>query len=379
MNKVWHLPWTADNVPHGVLDINRGCNITCRACYNEASPYHKSLEEITCELDAMTKLRRIDSLSLAGGEVTLHPQLPEIVKLIKQRGISVEIFSNGLLLNDELLGRLSEAGADLIFLHIEPTQQRDDLPPSPTFDDCRQLIEEKSMQINARGMDAGVVFTACDDRELPLFVDMVINIPSITYLLVTLCRDNSQIAWVKGDVLAGMRGEAGPASAAPGVPQIDTVAKLLSEQYQIKPFARISSNVDKSQTRWLSYLLGVVDLPNDNCRHSACRAGLIERSYLKAYYWLRRRYPFYTRQNSGQFRLQLLLNALSGGCFSGNLKLLLHSLRSQAKLKALRILLQKPAEVAEDGTVIHCLNCPDATIKNGCLIPLCLADKVRED
>lgn len=236
MNTAWHLPWTADNVPHGVLDINRGCNITCRACYNEAPPYHKSLEEITGELDVITKLRRIDSLSLAGGEVTLHPQLPEIVKLIKQRGISVEIFTNGLLLNDELLDRLSEAGTDLVFLHIEPTQQRADLPTSPTFDDCRQLIEEKSIKINARRMETGVAFTACDNQELPRFVDLVINIPSITYLLVTLCRDNAQIARITGDLLAGLHGKAGPAGAVPGVPGIDTVAKLFKERGNFKSF-----------------------------------------------------------------------------------------------------------------------------------------------
>ncbi|MDD3119628.1 MAG: hypothetical protein PHQ27_10650 [Victivallales bacterium] len=124
-------------------------------------------------------------------------------------------------------------------------------------------------------------------------------------------------------------------------------------------------------------MLGVVDPPAGKRHYSACRAGLLEKSYLKVYYQLKRRYPFYTRQNAVQFRMQLLLNALSGGCFSGNLKLLFRSLRPRAKLKALRILLQKPAEVTDDGTVIHCLNCPDATIKNGRLVPLCLADKVR--
>jgi Radical SAM superfamily/4Fe-4S single cluster domain len=379
MNNTWHLPWTADNVPHGVLDINRGCNITCRACYNEAAPHHKSLEEITNDLDVMTKLRRIDSLSLAGGEVTLHPQLLEIIKLIKRRGITVELFTNGLLLDEVLLDQLSAAGTDLIFLHIEPSQQRDDLPASPSFEDCRQLIEQKTAQIHVRGMESGVVFTACDDQELPLFVDLVINIPTITYMLVTLCRENSQINWVKGDVLAGMQGKSGPANATPDVPQIDSVAKWFREQHQARPFARICSNVDKTETRWLSYLMGVVDLPTGNRHYSACRSGLLEKSYLKIYYWLKRRYPFYTRQDSRQFRLQLLLNAISGGCFFGNMKLLFHSLRPQAKLKALRILLQKPAEVASDGTVIHCLNCPDATIKNGRLVPLCLVDKVREN
>ncbi|MBN2641309.1 MAG: radical SAM protein [Victivallales bacterium] len=378
MNNAWHLPWSADRVPHGVLDINRGCNIICRACYNEAAPHNKTLDEIRDELDIMIKLRRIDSLALAGGEVMLHPQLPEIVKMIKQRGITVEIFTNGLLLDDAMSMKLSAAGADLIFLHIEPSQQRTDLPDSSSFEDCRKLIEQKTRLICSYGMETGVVFTACDELELPQFADLVVSIPGITYLLVTLCRNNSQIDWVEGDIIAGMSGQIGSGKVSSEVPCIASVVKWFQKNYRLRPFARVGSNLDKMDTRWLSFLTGVVNLPDGKKYYASCHTGLIEKIYLQIYYCFKRRYPFYTHQNALQFRMQLLLNAFSGGCLFGNLKLLTYSLRRKAKLRALRILLQQPAEVIDNGTVVHCRNCPDATVKNGRLVPLCLADKVRE-
>jgi len=76
------LPWNMDTVPHAVLDILRGCNIRCRDCYNLRPDRIQSLGEIEAQLDALTRLRKLQSLSIVGGEITLHPDLVEIVRRV---------------------------------------------------------------------------------------------------------------------------------------------------------------------------------------------------------------------------------------------------------------------------------------------------------
>ena len=82
VRKAWKLPWQAEMVPHAVIDILRECNIRCRACYNTQPPAKpKPLEHIETELDILLTHRRLSSISLLGGEVTLHPQVFDIIRL----------------------------------------------------------------------------------------------------------------------------------------------------------------------------------------------------------------------------------------------------------------------------------------------------------
>ena len=51
-------------------------------------------------------------------------------------------------------------------------------------------------------------------------------------------------------------------------------------------------------------------------------------------------------------------------------------MRPGARLAAKRLLFQWPATVDESGRVIHCECCPDAVLKDGHLVPLCISDLV---
>ncbi len=69
------LPWKNSYVPHAVLDINRNCNISCRGCYNQSSDKQKGINEIEQELAQLLKKRRLHTVTVLGGEPTLHPIL----------------------------------------------------------------------------------------------------------------------------------------------------------------------------------------------------------------------------------------------------------------------------------------------------------------
>jgi hypothetical protein len=74
----------------------------------------------------------------------------------------------------------------------------------------------------------------------------------------------------------------------------------------------------------------------------------------------------------------MLLNAIAGGGM-GNLKPLLYACQPGAKLSSKKLLFQCAASVDAEGRVTHCHCCPDAVVKNGALVPLCISDRVLEE
>ena len=379
--QAWHLPWTADTVPHGVLDINRGCNISCRSCYNSLPASFKPLDEVSSDLETLLKFRRIHSLSIVGGEITLHPDIFKIVRLLKNKGIPVEIFTNGLMLDSGFLKKLKDAGTDLIVLHVETSQKRSDLPENPTIEDCRKLIDEKVELISSFGVESGLSFTAHGDNlmELEEFIRIFQSNPKMSYMLITLSREIAKLPEMHGNIISGLKTDVNrESSSSIIISGLPIMQKLMKDSLNLDPFAFIGSNKDRNDVRWLSYMTASLHLPDGRSRYHSCRVSLVEKLYMALYFRIKGRDPFYNTQSPLLFRLQLLLNAVSGGFSSGIMGLLFRSMKPGAKLRAKRILFQCPAEIGPDGTVIHCENCPDATVKNGQLVPLCIADRITK-
>ncbi len=374
------LPWTPATVPHAVLDILRGCNIRCRDCYNVQPDHIKSLGEIDAELETLTRLRRLQSISIVGGEVTLHPDLVEIVRRVRERGLFVELFSNGVDLTDGLLAQLKRAGANVIFLHIEPDQRRPDLRAEAGGDDLRRLRLEKADLVAAHGIEVGLAVTAYREKfeEMEEAVSFALESACICYLLVTWWRDVTRMPPIRGDLTEGMAAETSwlPRSAArPEIPPAE-LCQWLEERFQLTPFASLGSNQDRADPRWLSFMAATVHQHGKLCGYHSLRATWLEQAFLEASHKLTGRYPFYQAQRPGRLGAHLMLNGLAGGGLAGNLRLLRVASRSGARLSAKRILFQWPATLDQRGHVIHCQCCPDAVLKDGSLVPLCISDRV---
>lgn len=378
LRKVWELPWQGKMVPHAVLDILRGCNISCRSCYNTQPPDKpKSLEKINAELDALLRLRRLSSVSILGGEVTLHPRLCAIIRMVRDKGLHMELVSNGLDVDRPMLKALADAGLSIIYFHIERGQQRPDLPTDPSFDDINRLRREKAELAAEFGLDVGLSLTLYpgETEDLRHTLSCLLQSPQINYLLVTLFRDVSSIEALHGDLQTGISGKGGP--PPPETRQeISTPAAWMQDQFNLEPFAFVGSNLDRHDPRWLSYLVAVVHQNDGGYKSLSMKAGVLERISMLYYRFIKRRYPMYMEQNSGQFRKHLLLNGLLSGRLRQHRELISAAEQKGAQLRAKRILLQNPAELTEDGRLLHCRCCPDAVIKNERLVPVCVADKV---
>lgn len=375
--KVWQLPWQGKMVPHAVLDILRECNISCRACYNTSPPTApKTLEEITEELDTLLTLRRLSSVSIVGGEVTLHPQICEIVRMIRQRNLCVELLTNGLRVDSATCRQLKEAGLNVICFHIERGQTRPDLPEDHSGKDLNALRAEKAVMAGKVGLDVGLTMTAYSGEldDVRDIMSLTLRTPEINYLLITLFRDNSGITSLRGDIISGFSGTGSPPKET--TLQNNTFfAEWMKTEFGLEPFACIGSSLDSADPRWLSYLVGTVYDADGKYYAEHVKPSLLERSSM-VLFRLSGRYPMYLEQNPDRFRKQLVLNGLLGGRRLSNSELVRRAGMPDARLTTKRLLFQNPAELTSDGRLIHCKWCPDAVLKGGGLVPVCVSDHV---
>lgn len=122
---LYRLPWNLADNAISWLEPTSMCNLYCDGCYREnRSDSHKPLSEVALELDVFAAKRHSDCISIAGGEPLTHPEIVEIVKMIKKRGWKPILNSNGALLTPELLHNLKKAGLFGFTFHVDSGQGR---------------------------------------------------------------------------------------------------------------------------------------------------------------------------------------------------------------------------------------------------------------
>ena len=375
---MWRLPWTASSVPHAVLDVNRGCNVVCRSCYNTAPPSMKTVQQVDEELSLLLSARRLHSVSIAGGEPTLHPDLHEIVRLVRRRGLHVELFTNGVLVDENMARALAAAGVDTLVFHIEAGQRRPDLRKADRPDVIR-LLEDKARLATTFDMQAGMSVTvdAASLDGLRGLADAFLRSPYLTFCLLTLHLDARQVSWVSGDIRSSVYGRhedrAGTDVAAV---ELADVRAALEDTMGLVPFGYLGSNLDPDDPRWLTYVVATAWPRRGDAVWTSLGVSLLEPFFVAAHRRITGVYPFHQSTSPAKAVGHVLLNALAGGRAAAGLRLLTSALLGRSHVDLKRILVQRPAQIASDGRVHHCANCPDATIRDGHLVPLCLSDRV---
>ena len=103
------------------------------------------------------------------------------------------------------------------------------------------------------------------------------------------------------------------------------------------------------------------------------RASALERLFLLLNRLIKGRSIFLAKSTNAKLRTRLLLNALMGGHLSGFPFSARAILRGE-ELRDKHVLIQLPPFRLPDGRLEWCDDCPDATLKNGALRPICLSD-----
>src|SRR5882724_2774989 len=100
--------------------VIRRCNLSCGYC----SEYDKSSEPVPAQLLEVRfrKLKELGTfgISLTGGEPTMHPELPRLIRTCRQLGFfRTGMISNGFFLRPELIEALNQAGLQEMQISID--------------------------------------------------------------------------------------------------------------------------------------------------------------------------------------------------------------------------------------------------------------------
>lgn len=108
-----------------VLDVTERCNLACPVCFASAGTSHKpdpTVEEIVSWCRRLLELGGPFNLHLSGGEPTVRPDLPEIIRRIRALGFTyIQLNTNGVRLarDPDYARELCQAGLTCVFLQFD--------------------------------------------------------------------------------------------------------------------------------------------------------------------------------------------------------------------------------------------------------------------
>lgn len=162
---LYRLPWNLADNAISWLEPTSKCNLYCDGCYREnRNNSHKSLEEIRKDLEVFKALRKTDSISVAGGEPLMHPEIIEIVRMIKEMGWKPVINTNGELLTPELLEKLKDAGVTGFTFHVDSGQGRSGWKGKNEMELNELRIKLATMLADAGGLSCSFNLTVYPDN-----------------------------------------------------------------------------------------------------------------------------------------------------------------------------------------------------------------------
>ena len=100
---------------------NRRCNLACTYC-NEFDDFSKPvpLDEMKKRLDTLAAMGT-SIITISGGEPLMHPEIDEIIRHIRRRGMIAGMITNGFLLDQKQIEKLNEAGLEHLQISIDNT------------------------------------------------------------------------------------------------------------------------------------------------------------------------------------------------------------------------------------------------------------------
>jgi 7,8-dihydro-6-hydroxymethylpterin dimethyltransferase len=174
----------------GIIEVNTACNLDCPICFAESGTGHQehgfslSLEQIESMLDAFVRAEgEPESVQLSGGEPSIHPQILEMLRAARDRGIQlVMLNTNGIRLarDPRFAPALAEIGVH-VYLQFDGLAEATQLAIRG-----RDLTDEKLRALD-RCAEAGVsvslaaaVDRGVNESEVGEIIRLGIEHPAVT-------------------------------------------------------------------------------------------------------------------------------------------------------------------------------------------------------
>ncbi len=384
----YRLPWTFNDNVLAWLEPTKRCNLACEGCYSRNDPNSdKSLAQVRADLEVFRRHRRLDSISIAGGDPLVHPDIVEIVRMIRHDfGYKPVLNTNALALTPRLLHELRRAGLFGFTFHIDSSQNRPGWMGKSEVDLCELRLQYARMVAAEGGMS--VAFNATVFRhtlpQVPALVDWAARhidvVHSMVFILFRTSRAREHDYYAGGqrvnvEQLAYLGQDKNP---EPLTAQ-DAVDQIRQQHPDYAPCAYLGGTHDPSSFKWLvSLRLGTTRRIH----------GYLGPRYMEAaqagHHLLLNRYLAYSdpRLLHHGRAMAAAFSPLDGGA-RGVLKSYLGSAVGDPRELGRRLHLQslviiQPIDFMADGSANMCDGCPDITVHDGQLVWSCRLDERKE-
>ncbi|MBN2195802.1 MAG: radical SAM protein [Polyangiaceae bacterium] len=384
----YRLPWTLNDNVLGWLEPTKRCNLYCEGCYSRNDPKSdRSLAEIRTDLEVFQRHRRLDSISIAGGDPLVHPDIVEIVRMIRQDfGYKPILNTNGLALTPQLLHKLKVAGLFGFTLHVDSSQSRPHWKGKTELELCELRLQFAQMIAAEGGLSLAfnsTVFrhTLSDVPKLMEWAAKHIDIVhSMVFILFRTSRQTEYDYFAGGKpidveqlVYFGQDKNPEPLTAH------DVVAEIRKTHPQYSPCAYLGGTHDPDSFKWLVSLR----LGTKQKVHGYLGPRYMETAQV-AHHLVFNRYFAYTDPGilSHGRRFSALLSPIDGGA-RRTVKSYLGAALSDPRelvrpLHIQSVVIIQPIDFLPDGSANMCDGCPDMTVHNGQLVWSCRLDERKE-
>jgi len=383
--RMFRLPWTAADNAMTWLEPTRRCNITCDACFAQNDPRsEKPLDRIRAELEATLRLRRCDTMLVAGGEPLTHPGIVDVVRMVREAGVKPVLVTNGVALDRGLVHELRRAGAHGFTFHVDSHQRR----PGWTGATEPQLNELRGYLaglVRAEGgMVCGFNTTIFPDalRYVPDVVAWALSRPELVQVLTLICVRGAEPEGAFAFMAGGREVDMG---ATPYAADVEighlTAVDLYREVRRVVPDFRLCAFL--GGTALPDSLKWSIGLVLTSGRRVAGVAGARTMELVQnVHHLFRGRYLAYGPPRASRMgKLTLLLGVVDPVLRRTAFRWLATALRHPSEL--LRTLwlqsisIVQPVDILPNGEMDTCDGCPNRTFFAGRLVPACRLDEYQ--
>ncbi len=375
----YRLPWNlADNIISW-LEPTAKCNLACLGCYrkNEIDS-HKSLVEIRGELEVFHRYRNTDSVSIAGGDPLLHPNIIEIVKMVKQFGSKPIVNTNGIALTPELLHGLKKAGAYGFTFHIDSKQNRPGWKKANEFELNELRYHFARMLADEKGLSCSFNSTVYEDTmqyipEMMKWAHKNIDIVHVMVFILYRAVNNNQVDFYLGpnkiDMSDLVYNEDVPDRTDIKADEIIEIFRTVYPDFD--PCAYLNGSEKVDSFKWL--LSGRIGSKKKIYGYMGAKAMEIVQTFNHMFTG---KYLSYAKPKMTKKGKSLLLLSLFDKKLRKALAAFLKNpLNIFKRIYYQSVMVIQPVDFLEDGRQSMCDGCPDITVWEGKLVWSCRLDE----
>lgn len=382
----YRLPWSLTDNGISWLEVTDACNLACEGCYRPHEDNHKTLEQIAAELEVFKRHRKSDCMSLAGGDPLVHPQIVEIVRMVREGGWKPVINTNGLALGPRLLAKLKQAGVAGFTFHIDTTQIRADSEAVTEKQHNPLRLKFAEMVAAAGGMTCAFNQTVSVDtlEQVKDTVSWAIQHPDIVHTIVFILFRSPSLAgdfdyYANGSKVALDNNYDDSAWGGNNLLQArHVVAKIREVDPDFTPSAYLSGTIDPDSTKWL------IAARMASKERGFGYVGPKFMEYVQQVHhlfkgtWLSYSSPNYTRRGRSTTALFSLLDPSMRAIakrYLGSIWNKLSAVPARLHMQAFTII--QPVDMLPDGRMDMCDGCPDMTVHDGQLYWSCRLEEIK--